>query len=93
MGNKSEIARDILAHLFKHPDAQDTLEGIVQWWLIERKIKYQNSIIEEALNQLLKNGLIHEFGKVDSQIYYRINGSNVIKIKKYLNKRQIKPDS
>jgi hypothetical protein len=30
---KTEIAREILAYLLDHPDAQDTLDGISQWWV------------------------------------------------------------
>jgi len=32
--------REILAYLADHPDAQDTLAGIFEWWLLERKITY-----------------------------------------------------
>jgi len=56
--DKAQIAREILAYLAEHPDSQDTLEGIVQWWLLERKIKYQRNLVEEAINELVNNQMI-----------------------------------
>ena len=39
----------ILAYLVEHPKAQDTVEGIVEWWLLERAIKYQKTQIVKAI--------------------------------------------
>jgi hypothetical protein len=30
--NKAQISNEILAYLVEYPQAQDTLEGIVEWW-------------------------------------------------------------
>ena len=67
------MADEILAYLADHPDAQDTLDGIVQWWLLERKIKYQKKLVGEALTELVARGFIHEWQDVDSRIHYRVN--------------------
>jgi len=58
--SKAQIAHEILAYLAEHPDAQDTLDGIVQWWLLERKIEYQRDLVIEALAQLTAKGFIEE---------------------------------
>jgi hypothetical protein len=34
--DKSQIAREMQTDLAKHPDAQDTLDGIMQGWLFNR---------------------------------------------------------
>ncbi len=70
---KNEIAREILSYLSEHPGAQDTLEGIVQWWLLERKIKYQKGLVMEALADLVADGSIDKHKGMDSRSYYRIN--------------------
>jgi hypothetical protein len=67
------IAHEILAYLREHPDAQDTLEGIVEWWLLERKISYQKRMVKEVLGELVSEGVILEDIKRDSQYHYRIN--------------------
>ena len=70
---ENEVARDILAYLIDNPDAQDTLEGIIQWWLLEQKIKYQTKLVKEALEELVKNGLILERKTENSRTRYQIN--------------------
>jgi len=71
--DKSQIAREILAYLADHPDAEDTLDGIVQWWLLERKIKYQKSLVKEAIAELIDQKLILTWKDPVSRILYRAN--------------------
>ena len=68
---RSEIASEILAYLAEHPDAQDTLDGIAQWWLVERKIRCQTSAVEEALADLVAKGLLVEVKRQYSIPLYR----------------------
>jgi hypothetical protein len=67
-----EIARAILDYLKRNPEAQDTLEGIVQWWLPEQQNKPRTAIIKEALDKLVVAGLIAEHRGKDAQISYRV---------------------
>ena len=80
--DKSQIDNEILAYLTDHPKAQDTLEGIVEWWLLERQIKFQTARVKEALSELVANGLILEKKGPDSQTHYRINQKKYEEIKK-----------
>lgn len=70
---KSQIAYDILGYLVEHPDAQDTLEGIVEWWLLEQQIKRQTAKVRKALAELVSKRLILERQGKDSRTHYRIN--------------------
>ncbi len=70
---KLSIANEVLAYLVEHPKAQDTLEGIVKWWLLERKIKYQTGLVNEAIQELVEKGLILENKKHKPFTYYRLN--------------------
>lgn len=70
---KSQIVSDILTYLTEHPDASDTMEGIVQWWLLEQKIKHQSVKVKEALAELVAKGLVLEYKGKDSRTHYRIN--------------------
>lgn len=54
------IAEEILDYFATHPDAQDTLEGIVEWWLLEQRIKWSRAYVQEALDELVARGLLAE---------------------------------
>lgn len=69
----SEISSEILAYLAKHPHAQDTLRGIIDWWLLEQQIERQTTEVKQALDNLLAKGLILERKGKDSQLHYLIN--------------------
>ena len=72
---KSSIAREILAYLAEHPDAQDTAEGIAQWWLLERRIQQEVPQVKAALTELTESGLIRKRQGKDSSTRYRIRRS------------------
>jgi hypothetical protein len=85
---KSEIACDVLGYLIDNPDAQDTLEGIVEWWLLERKIESRTAKVKEALTELAATGLILERKGPDSRVRYLINDSRQDEIRRMLSKDQ-----
>jgi hypothetical protein len=72
---KDEIARAILAYLEEHPDAQDTLEGIVRWWLLEQKISYHSARVRDALAELVRTGFLVESRNDGSGTRYHLNRS------------------
>jgi len=71
--DKSKIRNIILAYLVEHPNAQDTLEGIVEWWLLERQIKFQTARVKEALSDLVDKELLLERKGANSHIHYQLN--------------------
>ncbi len=46
---RSETADAVLAYLREHPQAADTLEGIVEWWLPRQRYETERSRIRAAL--------------------------------------------
>src|ERR1044072_7605656 len=71
--NKSHVAQELLGYLARHPDAQDTLEGILEWWLLEEKIRRRAFEVKEALAELVKSGLLRERKGKDERTHYRVN--------------------
>jgi len=71
--DKSRIAREILSYLSAHHDAQDTLDGIVQWWLRERKSDQHTTLVKEVLGDLVTQGLIEKIRIEGQTPYYRIH--------------------
>jgi hypothetical protein len=71
--DKSQIAQDILRYLVKHPHAQDTIEGIYEWWLLEEQIARRTAQVKEALAELVGDGLVVESVGKDSRTHYQVN--------------------
>ena len=84
---KSHVVYEILTYLADHPDSSDTLEGIVQWWLLERKINHKIENVKEALAELAAKGLVLENRGRDGRIHYRINGRKHGEIQALLEQR------
>ena len=80
--DKVQIVNEILAYLVDHPKAQDTFEGIVNWWLLERSIKFQEAQVKKALDELVAKGLAIELKGNDSKIRYQVNQSRLEEIEK-----------
>lgn len=70
---RAHIVSAILEYLLENPRAQDTLEGIYQWWLPQQRVRTDRATVTEALGELVKLKLIVQSKRRDSQIHYRIN--------------------
>lgn len=71
--NKAQITRDVLSYLSEHTEAQDTLEGVVEWWLLEQKISRHTTEVKEVLDDLVKKELIIARQGKDTRLHYRVN--------------------
>ncbi len=78
---KTYIMQEILAYLSEHPDAQDTLEGVAEWWLLRQKVRHKSQKVKEVLSELTTKGLILEYKGKDRHTYYRVNRSRYEEIK------------
>lgn len=78
------IAREVLAYLAEHPESQDTLEGIVEWWLLEREIRHQTALVREALAELVARGLVVERRRSDARARYQINRERLREVRELL---------
>ena len=85
--DKQQLSEQILQYLIDHPNAQDTLKGIVTWWLLERTIKHQTTLVKEVLDKLVADGLILAQQGSDSQTHYKINRRRRKKILSLLRQR------
>ncbi|KKO20035.1 MAG: hypothetical protein BROFUL_01234 [Candidatus Brocadia fulgida] len=73
--------QEILAYLSEYPDAEDTLEGVAEWWLLKQKVRHKASEVKESLSELVAQGILLEHKGKDAHIYYRINRSRYEGIK------------
>lgn len=66
------IAFKILEHLENQPAAQDTMEGIMQWWLLHLDIKYQSTQVAKVLKDLAAKDVLLEKRDLGA-LTYRLN--------------------
>ncbi len=88
----SRVLFDILAYLADNPDADDTIEGIAQWWLLEQRIRQQIPLVEKALTKLVEKGFVLEQSGSNGRTHYRINRRKQRQIRAFLGRRQNDPD-
>lgn len=60
MPEQTEIADEIVAYLSRQPDAKDTLEGIMGWWVRGDKGSHGMQEIRDALKLLIDTGEVVE---------------------------------
>jgi hypothetical protein len=71
--DKQQACRYILSYLVEHPEAGDTLEGIVEWWLLHQKIRFETRTVSQAVAELVAQELIVEQKGPDARTVYRAN--------------------
>lgn len=68
-----KIAYEILAYMLEHPDAQDTLEGITEWWLPGGDARPNVALVAEALAELTVQGFMLARRGEDARALYKVN--------------------
>jgi predicted transcriptional regulator len=77
-----------LSYLSDHPDAEDTVEGIVEWWLLEEEIKQRKSEVEGALAELVANDLVRVRKGADKRVRYLFNSTRQNEVRELLKQRR-----
>lgn len=54
--SRHEVEASVLAYLHRHPQAADTLDGIVQWWLPRQRYETARECIGRVLDDLVARG-------------------------------------
>ena len=68
-----EIEHSVLAYLHRHPQAADTLRGIVNWWLPQQRYDSDCRHIERVLDRLADKGVLHRDKLPDGEVLYALN--------------------
>ncbi|HET7065477.1 MAG TPA: hypothetical protein VFI49_14490 [Rudaea sp.] len=71
----AEVAATVLAYLQRHPDAADTLEGIVRWWLPQQRYETEKARIEQVLETLVGVGTLRRERLPDGALLYGLSKS------------------
>jgi hypothetical protein len=66
-------APEILDYLASHPEAQDTLDGILHWWVLDSCVKKWAPKVPETVVKLVEQGFVEEKRSSDGKIFYHIS--------------------
>lgn len=80
------MTRELLRYLIKHPDAKDTIEGILKWWLPNRSSDWGKDEVQKALDFLTSKAWLTTRDITASQKVYGLNKDKILEIKEYLEK-------
>jgi len=67
---KEAIEDEILFYLSRHPAANDTLEGVAQWWLAESAVHRATSEVRAALDRLVGSRQVVAYRQPDGRVRY-----------------------
>jgi hypothetical protein len=83
----SLIANQVLKYLISRPGAQDTIEGIMAWWLPGLRIEPAVAEVEAALGALVAGKYVLRREGSDGRIHYRMNQEKELAIRRRLRGR------
>ncbi|MGD9006406.1 MAG: hypothetical protein PVG41_00730 [Desulfobacteraceae bacterium] len=67
------LANTIRQYLSAHPDAADTLEGVVNWWLLRQRYERAVAMVSEALELLVQQGDLTKIKHQGSPTIYKLS--------------------
>jgi len=75
MPSKSEpfLFREVLQCFARFPERDDTLNGIVEWWLLENRIAWSVVEVQAALDELVARGFVIMWATGSGQKRYKAN--------------------
>jgi hypothetical protein len=79
--SRKSVAHDVLSYLLKHPRSEDTLEGILEWWLLEQRMIRARTAVRLAVRQLLARKFLLARRGVDGRVCYRLNPAKLPELK------------
>jgi len=81
----SEVTLKILRYLDQNPNAADTADGILEWWLPKQSIYEEEKVVKRALDELVKQNLILATRSSDARRHYRLNTKHISEIRRMIS--------
>lgn len=85
-GRRGAVIGEVLRYMIEHPDAKDTIEGILKWWLPEGRGEPRKEEVQEALNFLVSKGWLTKREISSEETVYGLNKKHLEEIKAFLEK-------
>jgi hypothetical protein len=87
------LADEVLAYLLRHPQAQDTMEGIAEWWLLEQRVRDAVADVEKALRDLVDRDFLVMRNCFEGRTYYGLNRDKEREIRRHLRLAEGAPET
>jgi hypothetical protein len=89
MTHDPTIADDVLGYLLRYPEAQDTVEGIAEWWLAEQHAMRTLTAVRRAVADLEARGFVVRTSLAGAQQppRFQLNPAREQEIRKYFASR------
>ena len=78
------VVRHILQYLIAHPDAKDTIRGILRWWLPGGVGAWEEAVVQDALDMLVARGWLTQRQTSPSRILYGVDKVQLGEIQTFL---------
>ena len=78
------VIQHILHYLTEHPEAKDTIQGILQWWLPGDLVEWEEGDVQAALDALVARGWLMQRQTALSQKLYGLNREKLEEIQVFL---------
>lgn len=74
------LSDEILGYLRAHPQAADTVDGIVEWWLPRQRYDEAVHRVQQVLDELVARGLVNQITLVDGTVLYANQGHQLLSL-------------
>jgi hypothetical protein len=78
------VMREILQYLMSHPDAKDTILGILRWWLPTNCRGWTVEQVQDALDTLVARGWLTIRRTTPAQQLYGLNKEKLMEIHAFM---------
>jgi hypothetical protein len=68
----TEVEASIMTYLRDHPQAGDTLDGVVRWWLPLQRFETARARIEATLEEMVTDGRLQRRTLPDGSFFYAL---------------------
>src|SRR5437867_11391200 len=84
VSHQQPVLREILQYLVEHPDAKDTIDGVVWWWLPRGCLNYRDEEVRHALNRLVSRRWLVASRITKSTVVYGVVAARLGHIRRFL---------
>lgn len=54
----ADVKEELLDYIKANPNSQDTLEGVIEWWIVHSRLRRGIKFVKTALQELEEEGLV-----------------------------------
>ena len=87
---QEKLTREILTYCVEHPDAKDTVEGILTWWFHAGETHWRVEEVKAALRFLTAQGWLTSRSMRQSEEIYGLTKEKMAEIRMFLSDSKAK---